>query len=75
MRAYEKNAGEVSFPLGGIGAGSIGLTADGRLVDWELFSRPNRQSINWYTHFAIRTEDENGIQLRGVCQLAYCIAL
>ena len=61
MRSYE-NAGEVSFPLGGIGAGSIGLTADGRLVDWELFSRPNRQSINWYTHFAIRTEDENGIR-------------
>lgn len=57
MRTY-KNAGEVSFPLGGIGAGSIGLAADGRLVDWELFSRPNRQSINFFTHFAIRSEGE-----------------
>lgn len=58
MNVYEK-AGEVSFPLGGIGAGSIGLAADGRLVDWELYSRPNRQSINPFTHFAIRAEGEN----------------
>ena len=30
---------EISFPLGGIGSGSIGLAGNGRLVDWEIFNR------------------------------------
>ena len=55
MRRYE-NAGAISFPLGGIGTGSVGLSGDGRLIDWELFGRPNRMSINPFTHFAIRAE-------------------
>jgi len=31
----------VSFPLGGIGTGSVGLSGRGGLVDWEIFNRPN----------------------------------
>ena len=33
---------EISFPLGGIGTGSIGLAGNGRLVDWEIFNNANK---------------------------------
>lgn len=42
------------FPLGGIGAGAIGIGADGRLQDWEIFNRPAKGSVNGFSHFAIR---------------------
>ena len=45
---------EISFPLGGIGTGSIGLDGDGRLIDWEIFNKPSKGSINGYSHFALR---------------------
>ena len=45
---------EISFPLGGIGTGSIGLGGNGRLMDWEIFNRPSKGSINSYSHFAIK---------------------
>jgi uncharacterized protein (DUF608 family) len=32
----------ISFPLGGVAAGSIGLGGRGQLVDWEIFNRPNK---------------------------------
>lgn len=51
---------EISFPLGGIGTGSVGLAGDGSLIDWEIFNRPNKNSINPYTFFAIRAEKPNG---------------
>ena len=47
----------ISFPLGGIGSGSIGLAGNGALVDWEILGRPNRESINPFTNFAIKAED------------------
>jgi len=47
---------EISFPLGGIGTGSIGLAGNGRLIDWEIFNRPNKRSYNGFSHFAIRAE-------------------
>lgn len=47
---------EISFPLGGIGTGSIGLSGSGRLVDWEIFNRPNKGSFNGFSHFSIRAE-------------------
>ncbi len=46
---------EISFPLGGIGTGSIGLAGNGRLIDFEIFNRPNKGSLNGFTHFAIKT--------------------
>ena len=51
---------EISFPLGGIGTGSIGLAGNGRFVDWEIFNRPNKGSINGYSHIAVKATG-NGI--------------
>lgn len=50
---------EISFPLGGIGTGSIGVSGSGRLIDWEIFNRPNKNSENGFSHFAIKAE-QNG---------------
>lgn len=47
---------QISFPLGGIGSGSIGLAGNGRLIDWEIFNRPNKGSVNGFSHFALRVE-------------------
>src|ERR1043166_2672347 len=32
----------ISFPLGGVAAGSLGLGGRGQLRDWEIFNRPNK---------------------------------
>ena len=50
---------EISFPLGGIGTGSIGLSGAGRLVDWEIQNRPAKGITNGLSHFAVRAE-QNG---------------
>ncbi|OBZ17649.1 GH116 family glycosyl-hydrolase [Bacillus sp. FJAT-26390] len=49
---------EISFPLGGIGSGCIGLAGNGRLVDWEIFNRPNKKSFNGFSHFAVKAEHD-----------------
>lgn len=50
---------EISFPLGGIGTGCIGLGGNGRLIDWEIQNRPNKGSYNGYSHFAIKVEKDD----------------
>lgn len=55
----KEKTGQISFPLGGIGAGCIGLAGNGRLIDWEIFNRPNKGSFNGMSHFAVRAE-KNG---------------
>ncbi len=47
---------EISFPLGGIGTGCIGLSGNGRLIDWEIFNKPNKGSDGELSHFAIKAE-------------------
>jgi uncharacterized protein (DUF608 family) len=32
----------ISFPLGGVAAGSLGLGGRGQLINWEIFNRPNK---------------------------------
>ncbi|MBR2353600.1 MAG: hypothetical protein IKA76_03765 [Clostridia bacterium] len=51
---------EISFPLGGIGTGSIGLGGNGTFLDWEIFNRPNKGTINPYTFFIIKAEYPDG---------------
>src|SRR5688572_22772459 len=52
--------GQISFPLGGIGTGCIGLAGNGRLIDWEIYNRPNKGSVNGFSHFAIKVEARGG---------------
>jgi len=54
MKYVNHQTKEISFPLGGIGTGSIGFDGNGRLIDWEIFNRPAKGSINGYSHFAVR---------------------
>jgi len=57
MKYTGNSLNEISFPLGGIGTGSVGLAGNGRLIDWEIYNRPDKQSINGYTHIAVRVHD------------------
>ena len=50
---------EISFPLGGIGSGSIGLAGNGMLKDWEIFNRPAKGSINGYSFFAVGAKNSS----------------
>ena len=51
---------EISFPLGGIGTGCVGIAGNGMLVDWEILNRPNKGSINGATFFAVCAEYPDG---------------
>lgn len=54
---YEKEKlKEISFPLGGIGTGSVGLAGNGRFVDWQIANRPNVHSVNGFTHLAVKAQ-------------------
>ncbi|MBQ4630948.1 MAG: hypothetical protein IJB70_08205 [Clostridia bacterium] len=61
MKYTGKKLNEIIFPLGGIGTGSIGIAGNGKLVDWEIFNRPSKGSINGYSHFAVRAIDGDKI--------------
>lgn len=60
---------EISFPLGGIGSGSIGLTGNGTFLDWEIFNRPSKNSNNQLSHFAVRAigSDNDVVDARVLC--------
>ena len=68
MKYQNENLKEISFPLGGIGTGCIGLTGNGHLSDWEIMNRPAKGSLNGFTHFAIRAADRAGIRDARVLQ-------
>ena len=51
-----KNLRAVSFPVGGIGAGCIGVAGNGDLAEWEVFNRPAKGARNGMSHFAVRAE-------------------
>lgn len=66
---YTKNKlKEISFPIGGIGTGSIGLAGNGSLIDWEIFNRPNKGSKNGYSCFAVKAQFPDGKSLTKILQ-------
>ncbi len=50
----------ISFPLGGIGSGSLGLAGNGELIDWEILNHPAKGKSNGYSHMSIRTRTPDG---------------
>ncbi len=70
---------QISFPLGGIGTGCIGLAGNGRLVDWEIYNRPNKGTYNGLSHFAVKVEKDGKVIdariLNGALQPPYSGAL
>ena len=65
LRTYEgKHLRRVRMPLGGIGTGTVSLSGNGALVDWELRNHPDKGFTptygNWAPSFAIRCEDAKG---------------
>ena len=68
MKYTGLNLSEISFPIGGIGTGCIGLAGNGRFVDIEIFNRPNKQSVAAYTFFAVRAEYPSGKVISRILQ-------
>lgn len=69
---YEKEKlQEISFPLGGIGTGCIGLAGNGQLIDMEIFNRPNKGSHASFSHFAVKTEKSGKVIDQRVIQGDY----
>lgn len=56
MRYCGRSTAQISFPLGGIGTGSIGLGGNGRFLDVEIGNAPNKDSSGEFTHFAVKAE-------------------
>ena len=48
--------GEIAFPLGGIGTGTVSLGGRGDFRDWEIFNRPNKGKVLPFTFVALWTK-------------------
>ncbi len=64
MRYEGEYTSQISFPLGGIGSGSIGLGGNGMLVDWEIFNRPAKGSRNGHSHLAVKAKTRQGVKTK-----------
>ncbi len=62
MKLRKEALREVSFPVGGIGAGCIGLAGNGRLIDWEIFNHAGKGLLNGCSHFAVRAERDGRVE-------------
>lgn len=60
-RVYSgRQLSQISFPLGGIGTGSIGLGGRGQLCDWEIFNRPDKGTAPDYAFASIWVQSGAG---------------
>jgi uncharacterized protein (DUF608 family) len=50
----------IAYPLGGVGAGSIGLGGRGNLRDWEIANRPDKGNAPAYAFASIRVSGYDG---------------
>ena len=55
-RSFEPSATALTFPLGGIGTGTVSLGARGELRDWEIFNSPAKGNHLPNSFFAIRAQ-------------------
>jgi non-lysosomal glucosylceramidase len=58
----------ISFPLGGVAAGSLGLGGRGQLRDWEIFNRPNQGGSPSYAFPAIWIQSGNSAPIARVLE-------
>jgi non-lysosomal glucosylceramidase len=69
QRSFSGRAlGEVAFPLGGIGTGTVSLGGRGQLRDWEIFNRPGKGVTLPYTFFAIWAQAQGGSPIARVLE-------
>ena len=69
QRSFSGRAlGEIAFPLGGIGTGTVSLGGRGQLRDWEIFNRPGKGVALPYTFFAIWAQPQGGAPIRRVLE-------
>ncbi len=52
--------GEIAFPLGGIGTGTVSLGGRGDFRDWEIFNRPNKGKVLPFTFVALWAKPASG---------------
>lgn len=64
MRYEGKKTKNISFPLGGIGTGCIGLFGNGELRDFEIFNRPAKNTGAGYTFFSVKASREGYSDVR-----------
>src|SRR5882724_4459106 len=61
QRSYtSEQAGEVAFPLGGIGTGTVSIGGRGQLRDWEIFNRPAKGRVLPFSFVALWVRPEGG---------------
>ena len=61
MKYRGRKTVKIRFPVGGIGTGSIGLSGNGMLVDWEIMNRPKKNSNNGLSFFAVKAEKDGKV--------------
>ena len=68
-RVYSgRQLGQIAFPLGGIGTGSISLGGRGQLRDWEIFNRPDKGRAPSYAFASIWAKAGSGAPVARVLE-------